>query len=147
MPTLFTIGYEGSTLENVLSALRDAGVRTLVDVRAVAASRKPGFSKRQLAASLDETGIGYTHLQRLGTPKAGRLAVRAGRSEVMRTIFAEHMRSDAAQFDLANAIALAGERPICLLCFERDHAMCHRSIVADLVVARTGQAVRHLVPL
>ena len=147
MPPLFTIGYEGSTLERVLTAVRDAGVRMLVDVRAVAASRKPGFSKRQLAASLGETRIGYVHLQGLGTPTAGRLAVRAGRADVMRTIFAEHMQSDVAQFDLSNAVALASERAICLLCFERDHAVCHRSIVADLVVSRTGQAVTHLVPL
>lgn len=146
MPPLFTIGYEGSTLDRVLTALREAGVRTLVDVRAVAASRKPGFSKRTLAASPDATGISYVHLQGLGTPKAGRLAVRAGRPDVMRTIFAEHMRSDVAQFDLSSAVALASERPICLLCFEHDPAMCHRSIVADLMIARTGQAVRHLVP-
>jgi uncharacterized protein (DUF488 family) len=145
-PPLFTIGYEGSTIAHVLSALRGANVSLLVDVRAVAASRKPGFSKRQLAASLDEASIGYVHLLGLGTPKAGRQAVRAGRPEVMRAIFVKHMQSDPAQFDLASLLGLASERATCLLCFERDPATCHRSIVAEFIVAQTGQAVEHLTP-
>jgi len=69
---LLTIGYEGCTIDNVLAALREARVGLLIDVRAVPQSRKPGFSKRQLAAGLDEKGIDYLHLQGLGTPKPGR---------------------------------------------------------------------------
>jgi uncharacterized protein (DUF488 family) len=147
-PRLATIGYEGSTIDAVLDTLRRAQVRLLVDVRAVAQSRKPGFSKRQLAAALDEAGIGYVHLQGLGTPKPGRDAVRAGHPERMEVIFREHMTSDRAQAELAQARTLAGERPVCLLCFERDHNTCHRRLVAEMVVAATGQAVEHLsVPL
>src|ERR1700743_2486105 len=101
MPDLATIGYEGSTIDAVLQVLRDADVALLIDVRAVASSRKPGFSKRQLAAALDEAGIAYVHLQGLGTPKPGREAVRAGHPERMVPIFKEHMRSDRAQAELA----------------------------------------------
>src|ERR1700749_2665733 len=110
MPDLETIGYEGSTIGAVLGVLRDASVDLLVDVRAVAQSRKPGFSKRQLAAALDQAGIGYVHLQGLGTPKAGRLAVRAGHPERMEVIFGDHMTSDRAQAELAQAKGLARER-------------------------------------
>jgi uncharacterized protein (DUF488 family) len=144
MPDLATIGYEGTTIDRVVTTLRDANVGLLVDVRAVAGSRKPGFSKRQLAAALDEVGIGYVHLQGLGTPKPGRDAARAGHPERMETIFREHMTSDRSQAELAQAKQLVRERPACLLCFERDHTMCHRRLVAEMIVAETGQTVVHL---
>ncbi len=128
----------------MIAALSEAGSKLLIDVRAVAQSRKPGFSKRQLAAALDQAGIAYVHLQGLGTPKPGRDAVRAGHPERMVPIFMEHMRSDRAQAELAQAKGLTMERPCCLLCFERDHKTCHRTLVAELITTETGQPVRHL---
>ena len=117
-------------------------------MRAVAQSRKPGFSKRQLAAALDQAGIGYVHLQGLGTPKPGRDAVRAGHPERMEAIFRDHMMADRTQAELAQANGLARERTVCLLCFERDHRMCHRRLVAEAIVTETRQNVCHLaVPL
>jgi len=143
-PDLLTIGYEGCVIGDVLTTLRDARVSLLIDVRAVAASRKPGFSKRQLAAGLDQAGIGYLHLQRLGTPKPGRDAVRAGHPERMVPIFNAHMETPEAQLALAEAKAQAMERRCCLLCFERDHRTCHRHLVAEMIVAETGQTIDHL---
>ena len=143
-PGLLTIGYEGCTIDTVLTTLREARVSLLLDVRAVAASRKPGFSKRQLAAGLDAAGIRYVHLQRLGTPKAGRDAVRAGHPERMVPIFQTHMETPEAQEALVQAKRLAGESRCCLLCFERDHRRCHRRLVAEMIAAETGQAVEHL---
>lgn len=141
---LLTIGYEGCTIQDVLSELKQAEVGLLIDVRAVPQSRKPGFSKRQLAAGLDEQGIRYLHLQGLGTPKPGRDAARAGHPERMEVIFRDHMQSDRAQADLAQAKLVARENRACLLCFERDHRHCHRHIVAELISAETGQPVEHL---
>jgi uncharacterized protein (DUF488 family) len=143
-PELLTIGYEGCAITNVVACLKGAGVTLLMDVRAVPRSRKPGFSKRQLAAGLDQAGIAYVHLQGLGTPKAGRDAVRAGHPERMRVIFEEHMTSDQAQVALAQATTLARGRRTCLLCFERDPACCHRSIVARMVRQQTGQTIINL---
>jgi uncharacterized protein (DUF488 family) len=144
MNELLTIGYEGCTITEVVATLRDAGVGLLIDVRAVPQSRKPGFSKRQLAAALDEAGIAYVHLQGLGTPKPGRDAVRAGHPERMEPIFREHMTSDRAQAELARARQLAPERRACLLCFEQDPMTCHRRLVAELIVEETQQQVGHL---
>ena len=141
---VLTIGYEGGTIVAVLRSLQEAHVGLLIDVRALPQSRKPGFSKRQLAAALDERGIRYVHLQALGTPKPGRDAVRAGNVPVMHRIFHAHMQSDRAQADLASATDLARSQRVCLLCFERDHAACHRSIVASMIAARTGQPISHL---
>lgn len=143
---ILTIGYQAARFAQVRDALLEAGTRLLIDVRAVAASRRPGFSKRLLAGGLEEAGIGYLHLQPLGTPRDGRDAARRGEVGTMRRIFEAHAAGDRSQAALAEAGALATERRICLLCFERDHADCHRALVADMIADRTGQAVQHLRP-
>lgn len=146
IPALRTVGYEAATFPQVRDALLASGVRLLLDVRALPASRKPGFSKRLLAAGLAEAGIGYVHLQPLGTPKPGRDAVRRGDVATMQALFRAHMTADRPQAALAEAAALARATPACLLCFERDHRTCHRLLVAEMVAAQTGQAVTHLLP-
>ncbi len=144
MRELLTIGYEGCTIDDVLGALRAARISLLIDVRAVPQSRKPGFSKRQLAAGLDEQGIRYVHLQALGTPKPGRDAVRAGHPDRMETIFRAHMIGDRPQAELAQATELARAERVCLLCFERDHLHCHRRIVAEMIAEQTKQTITNL---
>jgi len=144
---LFTIGYEQSKPDAVMAELKRAKVKLLVDTRAVAASRKPGFSKRQLAAILDENGIAYLHLQKLGTPDDGRQAARAGKLDTLWRIYAKHLTTpDAIEaMDELISIVKSGET-VCLLCFERDQACCHRSRIAEIVNERTGAEVIDLVP-
>jgi uncharacterized protein (DUF488 family) len=144
--TLFTIGYEKSTPDALVAALDSAGVRTLIDVRAVAASRRAGFSKRALAERLERAGIVYLHLRDLGTPKAGRDAARAGDTPTMRRIFDAHMEKPEAQAALSDAIRIAKESPVCLLCLERAHDDCHRAIVAEMMRQRGGFRVEPLLP-
>jgi uncharacterized protein (DUF488 family) len=143
-PDIFTIGYEGLVQDQLLDLVQAAGVQVLLDVRAIAASRKAGFSKTLLRGSLEGRGVGYVHDVRLGTPKAGRQAARAGRVSEMAAIFDAHMRTEAAQAGLEAAVALAAGRRVCLLCFERDAHDCHRGILAGMIRGRTGQAIRHL---
>jgi uncharacterized protein (DUF488 family) len=147
MPTLFTIGYEQSTPGAVLGELKRAKVKLLVDTRAVAASRKPGFSKRQLAAALDEQGIAYVHLQKLGTPTEGRNAARSGDFDKLWRIYAKHLKTPEAMEAMDELVALVKQgKPVCLLCFERDPEHCHRSRIAEIVRGRTRVAVRDLIP-
>jgi uncharacterized protein (DUF488 family) len=146
LPALFTIGYELSTVDQVIAALSRAGVRHLVDVRAVPSSRKPGFSRRLLEGSVRAAGLEYTGLPELGTPKPGRDAVRHGDAAAMHRIFARHMEAPESQAGLARAIAISRAAPACLLCYERDHAMCHRDILAGLIQGATGAEVIHLLP-
>ena len=147
MPTLFTIGYEQSTPDAVLGELRRAKVKLLVDTRAVAASRKPGFSKRQLAAALDEKGIAYLHLQKLGTPTEGRNAARSGDFDKLWRIYAKHLKTPEAVDAMDELIGLVEKgKPICLLCFERDPGHCHRSRIAEIVHERTGAKIKDLIP-
>lgn len=134
---LFTIGYEGADSERFTAALRDARVATLADVRAVAASRKRGFSKSALAAGLTEAGIGYQHLRSLGTPKAGREAARAHDAALMRRIYCEEVLETGAGLAALDALAeLAAAGPTCLLCFERDPERCHRRVLSERLAER-----------
>lgn len=147
MPEIFTIGYEGSDPDRFLTALADAGVAAVADVRAVALSRKRGFSKSALRESLEANGLAYRHFIALGTPKAGREAARAGDAATMRRIYCEEVLASPPALDaLEDLAALAAERPVCLLCFERDPALCHRRLLAERLAPRGFSAVDLFAP-
>jgi uncharacterized protein (DUF488 family) len=143
---LHTIGYEGAGQGAVIAALKAAGVRLLLDVRELPSSRRAGFSKSPLRASLEAEGIDYLHLKKLGTPKEGRLANRAGRMDEFWSIVEEGLERPEAQYELALAGSLALDKPACLLCFEADHRHCHRLTVADRLMAAHGFEIIHLSP-
>jgi uncharacterized protein (DUF488 family) len=142
---LATIGYEQAVHSRVIDELTRAKIDVLVDVRAVAASRKPGFSKNQLAAGLDEKGIAYLHLQKLGTPKEGREAARSGNMDKLFRIYSRHLKTKGAQeeMDELTALTKSGKR-VCILCFERNPDECHRQWIAEEIEERTGAKVQHL---
>lgn len=127
--TIFTIGYEGTTMEAFLAALKAAGVEQVIDVRALPLSRRPGFSKNSLAATLKEAGIGYVHLKALGTPKLGRDAAKKGDWRTMEAVYAGQLELPEAQAEAARMRALAAEKKSALLCFERDPHHCHRTML------------------
>lgn len=139
---VLTVGYESTTPERLIAALKAAGTQVLVDVRALANSRKPGFAKGALSAALEGAGIGYLHLRALGTPAEGRVAARSGRPAEMRRIFTSHLAGTEAQAALANLSDLARRQRVCLLCLEADPRQCHRTLVAEAV----GLPIRHLMP-
>lgn len=144
MRNLFTIGYEGKTQAEFLDALQVAGVELILDVRAVAASRRPGFSKTALAGGLRERGIDYLHLRALGTPADGRQAARAGRVAEMRSIYAVQLETPEAALAMERALAEAAARPAALLCYELGAPDCHRSMLAQRMVDREGFEIRDL---
>lgn len=133
MNKLATIGYETDTQGGMIDRLKAAGVELVVDVRAVASSRKAGFSKTLLGASLKDQGVDYLHLRPLGTPKPGREAARAGRIDEMRQIFNAHLEEPEAVLALAQATELAKTKRVALLCYEDDPNCCHRQIVAERI--------------
>ena len=142
---LFTIGYEQTPQKAVLDELEGAGVKLLVDVRAVTSSRRPGFSKNQLASGLDERGIAYIHLKALGTPKEGRQAARSGKYDELRKIYSAHLKKAEARLELDELSALVKKAgPVCLLCYERDHRHCHRQMIAEIIEERDGVKTENL---
>src|SRR5580704_8999058 len=141
---LYSIGYEKARLADVVAALREAGVKTLIDVRDRPISRRPGFSKRQLAAGLEEAGIRYIGLKALGTPPEGREANHKRQWERFWRIVDEKLATAEAEHALQEAATIAAESASCLLCYEADWHICHRSRVADILAARHGFTLRHL---
>ena len=143
-PKLFTVGYEGRSLDDLLEELLEAGVTRLIDVRELPLSRRRGFSKTALGETLYEAGIEYVHVRALGNPKPNRERYRAGDIEGGAAVYRRHLNngSRSALVDLAESL---GDGPTCLLCFERDHAKCHRDVVVEaLQQLRPGLAVNHL---
>jgi uncharacterized protein (DUF488 family) len=130
---IFTIGYEGTTVGEFMKALTDAGVKRVIDVRAVPNSRRPGFSKTPLRNALAEEDIDYVHLRALGTPADGRSAARAGRHEDLIRIYAGQLELPEAIAEGAQMVDLAGEKPSAVLCYERDPAGCHRTLLLSAV--------------
>ena len=141
---IFTIGYEGTTVPEFVSALREAGVERVVDVRALPLSRRPGFSKTPLRLALEEVGIDYVHLKALGTPAEGRAAARAGRHGDLERIYAGQLELPEAIAQTGQMLGLASEKPTALLCMERDPAQCHRTLLLN--AAAPDAEVTHLYP-
>jgi uncharacterized protein (DUF488 family) len=141
---LYTIGYEKALLKDVVSTLAAAHVATLIDVRDRPISRRPGFSKRQLAAAVEDAGMRYVHLQPLGTPPEGRLAGRRRKWDRFWGIVEEKLARPEAELALQEAAEIAGAAPSCLLCYEADWQICHRRRVAEILVQRHGFGVSHL---
>jgi uncharacterized protein (DUF488 family) len=135
---IFTIGYEGATMSEFLAALQAAGVNRVIDVRAVANSRRPGFSKTPLRNALAEAGIDYVHFRALGTPAAGREAARAGRKTELERIYAGQLETPQAMAEGAMMLELAADKPSALLCYERDPACCHRTLLWQALAPEAG---------
>lgn len=130
---IFTIGYEGATVAEFLSALQKAGVERVIDIRAVPNSRRPGFSKTPLRNALAEVGIDYVHLRALGTPADGRAAARAGRRDDLKQIYAGQLELPEAIAETGKMLDLSQEKPSALLCYERDPEACHRTLLLEAV--------------
>jgi uncharacterized protein (DUF488 family) len=139
---IFTIGYESTTVPEFIAALQSAGVKRVIDVRAVPNSRRPGFSKTPLRNALAEEGIDYVHLRALGTPADGRAAARAGRHEDLERIYAGQLELPEAIAQGAQMVDLAKEEPSALLCYEREPSGCHRTLLLGAVAPQAE--VTHL---
>jgi uncharacterized protein (DUF488 family) len=142
--TLFTIGYEKARLADVVATLKAAGIETLIDVRDRPQSRRPGFSKTQLAAAAEEVGIRYVGLRALGTPPAGREANHKRQWERFWSIVDAKLATAEAEHALHEAAVISSTSLSCLLCYCGNPHTCHRSRIADILAARCGFAIRHL---
>lgn len=142
--TILTIGYEGAALADFVATLLRAGIDHVIDIRELPISRRPGFSKTALSEALSGRGIKYSHIRQLGDPKEGREAARKGDYVQFRKIYARHLRSEEAQKGLSFVMSAISESSSCLLCYERDPANCHRSMVAAAIAERVSVVVRHL---
>ena len=93
------------------------------------------------------SALAFMHLRGLGTPKEGREAARSGKTSAMLKIFNQHLKTEQSRNEMDELASLVRKGgPVCLLCYERDPAQCHRNRVAEIICERTGIKVEHLHP-
>lgn len=135
-PMLFTIGYEGFTLENYLNRLIRLNVHTLVDVRKNAFSMKYGFSKAILEKACIGVGIEYVHMPQLGIDSSKRQTLKSQRD--YDTLFDEYERTTLKEnwsFLLQLRSIVERDNRVCLTCFEKDPRQCHRTRIAKALMS------------
>ncbi len=140
MPELYTIGYAGAAQAALLQTLVFHDVQTLLDIRELPQSRKPGLSKTALGLAATEYGLQYAHIRALGTPRNIRYRRKIDHDETaFREGFLEYLATqDAATQALA---ARAQQERCCLLCYEADPRECHRWFVAERAAEISGGAL------
>jgi uncharacterized protein (DUF488 family) len=140
---LFTLGYEGLELQFFIGVLRKSGVKTVVDVRELPLSRKKGYSKTAFSQALAEHGIAYLHAPQLGCPKPVRQQYQEdGDWGAYTKAFLKYLRTQSGP--LSELVKVAGATTACLVCFEADFSMCHRTYVARQAHMLGGPSVVHL---
>ncbi len=140
---IYTISYEGRSLEKFLADLASAGVSLLADIRENPFSRKPGFSRKALSEALQVGGIAYRHLRPLGCPRAIRDQYKKdGNWERYTEDFMAHLQQQ--QPSLEELASLASAEPVALLCYEADFNRCHRTYVARAVAKLLEAEVCHI---
>ena len=140
---IYTVGYEGLDIDSFLSLLAENDIETVVDVREMPLSRKPGFSKKSLASVLNLSGREYVHMVDLGCPKQVRDRYREdGNWKRYTEGFMKHLKTQDDA--IAELSALAATSNCALLCYEADPNFCHRSMVASAVKDYCGARVTHI---
>lgn len=137
MPELYTIGYEGSTQAALLQTLVYHDIQTLLDIRQLPQSRKPGLSKTALGLAAAEYGVQYTHIRALGTPRDIRYQRKIDHDEAaFRAGFLAYLATQEPALEML--VERAGRGLCCLLCYEADVQQCHRLLVAERAAEMSG---------
>ncbi len=141
--TIYSIGYEGLSIETFMSLLEEYNIETVVDVRELPLSRKSGFSKKTFANLLNLSGFEYIHMAHLGCPRDVRNRYREDNDWNRYTQgFLEYLRSqESAIVELSH---LASRSNSALVCYEADYRFCHRSMIINAVRDHGGLGVKHI---
>lgn len=145
MHTIYTIGHSTRTIEQFIELLKAHGIEELVDVRTIPRSRhNPQFGREDLAASLQQTGIAYTHLGKLGGLRhASKDSVNLGWQNTSFRGFADYMATPEFTLGLDELKALAEQKTAAIMCAEAVPWRCHRSLISDALTI-LGWQVRHI---
>ncbi len=141
--TLYTFGYEGFAIDDFISRLDEINIKTIVDVRELPLSRKRGFSKKSFADSLALAGIGYMHMPALGCPKHVRNEYKLDQNWAKYTS-SFHAYLKTQNTSLRELAKISRATSACLVCFEADFNMCHRTYVARAATKFGALSVLHI---
>lgn len=144
--SISTVGHSTHSIDDFIGILEAYGVRQLVDVRTMPRSRRvPQFNKESLAATLPESGIVYRHMPGLGGLRhSKRDSINTGWRNASFRGFADYMQTPEFRENLENLIEFAGQASTAIMCAEAVPWRCHRSLIADALVAREIQVVEIL---
>lgn len=136
--TVFTIGYEGLSIEQFVDKIKEYGINSVVDVREYPISRKKGFSKTKLSEVLHENDIEYYHFRKLGSPKKIRDELRKTKNYFKFFMEYESYLNTLEDDTLENVTSISKNEKTCLMCYEHDSNHCHRKIVAKHISKLTN---------
>lgn len=140
---LYTTGYERSSIDEFVERLKQNGVTVLVDVRELPLSRKRGFSKIRIQQRLESENIEYVHIRELGSPRDMRHELRSsGNYEEFFTRYRRHLRSQDQALEQLEGIAQ--EKIVCIMCYEQEPHLCHRSVIVEELSDNGQLEVHHL---
>lgn len=138
---LYTTGYEGNTIHDFISKLQENNIQVVIDVREIPISRKKGFSKTVLKDLLHSNEIDYIHYKQLGSPKEIRYQLHEdGNFFVFRNHYLNYLKTRTEELEEIKTIVESENS--CLLCFEKNARLCHRSIVADILYSTSENIVK-----
>jgi uncharacterized protein (DUF488 family) len=140
-----TVGHSTRALSTLIGMLREARIGHLADVRSLPRSRRhPQFDRDSLSSTLPAAGIAYSHRPALGGLRRARpdSDQRGWRDPAFRG-FADYMQTAEFARALDALVALASGTAVAILCAEADPDRCHRTLIADALLAR-GVEVEHL---
>jgi uncharacterized protein (DUF488 family) len=143
-PAIYTIGYEGRSIDRFLNDVLRSGIVRLIDVRSNPFSYKYGFSKNLLRVLAGRLGLDYTHIPELGIPSHLRQAIKAPEDRQRLFNHYQHMILSQVPGSLDRAAGLLRSAPSVLMCFEADARDCHRGRLATQLAAITGLPIKHL---
>ena len=139
--TVFTIGYERRDGDGLVAALRDAGIDHLADIRDKPISRKPDFRASALRAICEDAGIEYGAWSELGSTEDQRERLReSGDIDAFHRAFRRHALKNM-DVPIARLTKVVKAKVVALLCYERTHEECHRSVIADLLADRLNAGI------
>lgn len=143
-PAIYTIGYEGKSVDAFFNHLLRKGIKLIIDVRANPVSRRYGFSKRQFSDISKRLRLSYHHMPKLGIPKEYRVDLKDFDSYQRVLKKYEQEMLPALEDEIGEVCRLMQETAAVLVCMEKDVYCCHRSRLADAVSRKTGLEVKHI---
>jgi len=141
---IYTIGYEGKSIDKFFQKLLKTGIKNIVDVRNNPNSRKYGFSQKSLKRNCQKIDISYFHFADLGVPSSLRKPL--NNFEDYQKLLAKYEKTVIPRtIETQNEVAeIAKNNPTALLCFEADIRCCHRTRLANALSKSSKMAINHI---
>lgn len=140
---IYTIGYEGRSVDAFFNCILQNGVQGILDVRRNAFSQKFGFTAGVLKDVCKRLDIRYSHLPELGIASEMRKDLTL--PGVLERLFHDYeLELEYRNTELEQAVSIVSSRPTTLLCFEAEPHRCHRGRLAPILASLTGYDIQHL---